>query len=711
MPLKTTAGNHGEPAKGRGASTNPEGRFEKWARDAADDGWFQEPEENPSRPQTVVAIERAKSIISRNDSPDVGFTQSINPYRGCAHGCSYCAHGDTPILMGNGRTLPISELRVGDEIYGTRFDGRYRRYAKSRVLAHWRVIKPAYRTTLEDGTVLVTSGDHRFLTDRGWKHVVDNASRPQRAHLTTNNELLGTGGFAEGPVENDEYRRGYLCGMIRGDALFREYAYRRESGGVDRVRAFRLALCDPEALLRAQDYLLDFEVATGEYLFQAAIGMRKAMHAIRASSGAAFERIRGLIAWPNQPSDDWCKGYLAGIFDAEGSFSQAIWRVPNTDPEIIGWVTRCLSRFGFDFALEHRDAEDRKPMDIVRLKGGLREHLRFFHTTRPAITRKLNLDGQAIKSDAKLRVVSVEPIGKAMRLYDITTETEDFIANGVVSHNCFARPTHAYLGLSPGLDFETRLFAKTNAAELLREELAKPGYRCSPIAIGVNTDAYQPIEREHRITRSILEVVHEAKQPVFLITKSALVERDIDILAAMAKERLVAVTLSVTTLDNEISRRMEPRTSAPARRLKAIERLAAAGIPVSVNVAPVVPFLTDSEMEPILEAAAKAGATGAGCHLMRLPWEVKDIFKAWLEEHFPLKAAHVMSRVREMREGRENDPDFGSRMTGTGLFAELLRKRFDVACARLGLDRRDDAFRLETALFRPPSPAGQGRLF
>ena len=711
MPLKTTGGNHGEPAKGRGATINVEGRFENWSRDDADDGWFQDAEDDANRPKTIVTNEQAKSIISHNDSPDVGFTQSINPYRGCEHGCSYCASPDTPILMGNGRTLPLSELRVGDEIYGTRFEGTYHRYAKSRVLDRWSVIKPAYRTTLEDGTTLVTSGDHRFMTDRGWKHVVDNAIRPQRAHLTTNNHLLGTGAFAEGPPESDEYRRGYLCGMVRGDAHLKCHVYRRSNGNLGTVDQFRLALCDPEALLRTQDYLFDFGISTYEALFKAAGGTTRAMHAIRTYSSPLVDAIRNLIQWPNAPTKDWSKGFLAGIFDAEGSFSQTVWRVPNTDPEIVGWTARCLREFGFSYVLEHLHFDHRKPIDVVRLKGGLREHLRFFHTVRPAITRKLNLEGQAIKSDANLRVVSVEPLGKAMRLYDITTETGDFIANGVVSHNCFARPSHAYLGLSPGLDFETRLFAKVNAAELLREELSKHSYKCTPIAIGVNTDAYQPIERKYLITRSILEVVHEAKQPVHLITKAALIERDIDLIADMARDRLVTVTFSVTTLDNETSRRMEPRASAPARRLQAIGRLAAAGIPVGVNIAPVVPFLTDFEMESILEAAAKAGATSACYLLVRLPWEVKDIFKAWLEENFPLKAAHVMARIHEMREGRDNDPNFGTRHTGTGLFAELMRRRFEVARERLGLNRREDRFELDTTRFRPPSCAGQGSLF
>lgn len=363
MALKTTAGNYGEVVKGRGAPSNPEGRFEQWMREQADDGWFQDPGDEPSRPKTIVTLEQAKSIISHHKSPDVGFAQSINPYRGCAHGC--------------------------------------------------------------------------------------------------------------------------------------------------------------------------------------------------------------------------------------------VW--------------------------------------------------------------------------------------------------------------CFARPTHAYLGLSPGLDFETRLFAKVNAAEKLREELAKPGYKCDPLTIGVNTDAYQPIERQYKVTRSILEVARETNNPVSLITKSALIERDLDILAPMAKENLAHVTISVTTLDHEISRRMEPRTSAPARRILAIKRLSEAGIPVNVNIAPVIPFLTDSELEAIMEACAKAGAISAAYVLIRLPWEVRPLFKEWLEAHFPLKAAHVMSRIREMRDGRENDPGWHTRMVGTGEFAQLLAQRFRKGRERFGLDKPWPE--LDCSKFVPPSPAGQKSLF
>ncbi|MGH8629619.1 MAG: PA0069 family radical SAM protein [Burkholderiales bacterium] len=274
---------------------------------------------------------------------------------------------------------------------------------------------------------------------------------------------------------------------------------------------------------------------------------------------------------------------------------------------------------------------------------------------------------------------------------------------------CYSRPTHAYLNLSPGLDFETRLFAKVNAAELLRRELARPGYRCETISIGANTDPYQPAEREWIVTRSILEVASECSQPIGIVTKNALVERDLDLLAPMARRGLAAVFISVTTLDHDLARRMEPRASATARRIEAIRRLSRAGVPVGVMVAPVVPFLTDSELERVLEAAREAGATQAGYILMRLPYEVKDLFKSWLEQYFPLKAAHVMSRVRAMREGRENDPNFGSRMRGSGEFADLLRLRFEKACRRLELNK--NRRQLDSSQFRAPRLDGQLDLF
>ncbi|HEY6241509.1 MAG TPA: PA0069 family radical SAM protein [Burkholderiales bacterium] len=269
---------------------------------------------------------------------------------------------------------------------------------------------------------------------------------------------------------------------------------------------------------------------------------------------------------------------------------------------------------------------------------------------------------------------------------------------------CYARPSHAYLGLSPGLDFETRLFAKANAAELLREELSGPGYRCELISLGANTDPYQPIEREHRITRSILEVLWEFRHPVGIVTKGSLVERDLDLLDPMAREGLAQVFISIGTLDGEIARTLEPRAAAPHRRVETVRRLSERGVPCGVLVAPTIPFLNDKDLEAVLEAVSEAGATMAGYTLLRLPWEVKDLFKDWLERNFPLKAAHIMARIRDMRGGRDNDPEFGSRMRGEGQFADLIRKRFDVACRRLGLNSGKRS-QLDTKKFRRPGPA------
>jgi DNA repair photolyase len=280
---------------------------------------------------------------------------------------------------------------------------------------------------------------------------------------------------------------------------------------------------------------------------------------------------------------------------------------------------------------------------------------------------------------------------------------------------CYARPTHAYRNLSPGVDFETRIFAKMNAAELLRKELSRPAYKCEVISLGANTDPYQPAERKLGITRSILEVCNEFNQPVGIVTKNALVERDLDILAAMAQKRLVNVFLSVNNLDHEIARRLEPRCVAPRRRIEAIRALAQAGVPVGVLVAPVIPFLTDDQIEAVLEAAFEAGATQAGYVVLRLPYEVKTLFRDWLERHYPLKAKHVMSRVHDLRGGRDNDPNFGSRMRGQGEFAELLSKRFAIAKRRIGYAERDRMLRnasLDTSRFRVPQPVtGQLPLF
>ena len=279
---------------------------------------------------------------------------------------------------------------------------------------------------------------------------------------------------------------------------------------------------------------------------------------------------------------------------------------------------------------------------------------------------------------------------------------------------CYARPTHSYLELSPGLDFETRIFAKTNGPELLRDELAKPGYKISPIAFGTNTDCYQPSERKYRITRKIIEILSECNHPLTIVTKFALVERDLDLLVPMAKKNLVKVFVSIGTLDRVLARKLEPRAASPQRRLDVLRALSGAGVPCGVMVAALIPALNDKTLEHVLDEASKAGAQEAAYVILRLPNELKDIFKEWLAAHYPERAEHVMSIIRQLRGGRENDPRFHERMRGTGNYADLIAKRFDIACKRFGLNGHGGGRRppeLDCTRFVPPSPGGQMKLF
>ena len=269
---------------------------------------------------------------------------------------------------------------------------------------------------------------------------------------------------------------------------------------------------------------------------------------------------------------------------------------------------------------------------------------------------------------------------------------------------CYARPTHAYLGLSPGLDFETRLFAKTTGPAILEKELRKKRYECKVITLGANTDPYQPIERQYEISRQLLQIMSDFNQPVVIITKSALILRDIDILQKMAERNLARIMVSVTTLDNKLANLLEPRAAAPHRRIETIQQLSEAGIPVSVNAAPMIPILNDHELEAILEASTDAGATTAAYILLRLPMEVSELFREWLQAHFPLKAQHVMSILRQMRGGADYESTSGVRFRGRGPFAQLLKQRYKIACERLGLNKR--SFQLDTSQFAPPPQAG-----
>jgi DNA repair photolyase len=273
---------------------------------------------------------------------------------------------------------------------------------------------------------------------------------------------------------------------------------------------------------------------------------------------------------------------------------------------------------------------------------------------------------------------------------------------------CFARPSHAFHDLSPGLDFESKLFAKPDAAALLRAELGRKGYECRPMALGTNTDPYQPIEAHWGITRQVIEVLAECRHPLTITTKSDRVVRDLDLLGPMAAQGLAAVCMSVTSLDPRVAATVEPRAPTPERRLRAVAKLSAAGVPTYVSIAPVIPAITDHEVERLIARAAEAGAAHAFFIPVRLPWEVAPLFKAWLDEHFPDRAGKVMATIRSLRDGRENDPNFGTRMQGSGPWADLLRTRFQLACRKHGLNR--ERISLRTDLFRPP-PGAQGDLF
>ncbi|HEX6272834.1 MAG TPA: radical SAM protein [Polyangiaceae bacterium] len=489
---------------------NPDSRFDRFTVEY-DEG--EAPEEG-----VELYDDQSKSILSENDSPDLGFRYSVNPYRGCGHGCSYCASGDTPILMADGRTKALGELRVSDRIVGTERNRGSLRYTTTVVLDHWWVMKPAYRVTLSDGTTLVTSGDHRLLTEDGWKYVASgDAAEPPRHRLGERDRLLG----------------------------------------------FDVGAAAPES-------------------------------------------------------------------------------------------------------------------------------------------------GSRLDGSRALRVACVRPLDVTLRLFDITTGTGDFVANGIVSHNCYARPSHEYLGFGAGTDFERKLMVKRRAPELLREAFEKKSWKGELVVFSGNTDCYQPLESKLGLTRGCLEVCREYKNPAYVITKGTTVERDFDLLVALARDADAGLTVSIPFLDEKVARAMEPYAPTPARRLETVRRAAEAGIDVSINVAPLIPGLNDRDVVPLLEAAKAAGASSAGTSMLRLPGPVAEVFAQRLERDFPLAAEKILRRVREMRGGKLNDSRFGARMAGEGTYADTIRDMFEVTARRLGLDHRPAAPRPST--FERPV-RGQLKLF
>ena len=415
----------------------------------------------------------AKSVLNRvPEQSQMPFRWSINPYRGCSHACRYCISGDTNILMGDGTTRALEDLAVGDRIYGTFREGQCRRFTLTEVLAKWATEKPAYRVTLEDGTELVASGDHRFLTTRGWEHVTGEQGSLQRPHLTVDSQLMG------GCCPNDE------------------------------------------------------------------------------------------------PADS----------DDNG--------------------------------------------------GGT------------ATIQRSSILGQRVATNARLKVIAIEPLNASMTLYDVTTGTEDFIANGVVSHNCFARPTHKYLDFNAGRDFEKEIVVKVNAPEVLRAELARPSWKREHVALGTNTDPYQWVEGRYRLMEGIWEALRDSDTPCSILTKSPLLLRDLDLMLEIAKRTKFSACLSIPTLDQKAWRETEPHTPNPRARLEAVAELNKAGIPTGVLVAPLMPGINDSprQVEKLLDAAREAGATSIGGIGLHLRGEVRQVFMGWLKEERP----ELVERYRKL---------------------------------------------------------------
>lgn len=409
---------------------------------------------------------QVKSVLNRVEG--MPFRWSINPYRGCSHGCVFCLSHETPILMADGTIKPLGEVSVGDAIYGTLRRGAYRRYVRTVVLARWTSWKTAYRVRLEDGTEIIAGGDHRLLSDRGWKFVTGaEQGVHRRPHLTTNNKLMGTGAFSNPPDETRDYKHGYL-------------------------------------------------------------------------------------------------------------------------------------------------------------------------SVAPAITRKRTIEGQAVKSTARLRVAAIEPLGIALPLVDITTGTGDFIANGVISHNCYARRTHWFLDEDGVNEWDTKVFVKVNAPDVLRLELSRPSWKRETVALGTATDPYQAIEGRYRITRGILEALRDFRTPVSIITRCPMIVRDLDILQDVSRRAAVTVCVSVATTDNRLARQIEPTVAPPVQRLRTVERLTAAGIRTGVMLAPILPGLTDDpqHIEAVIRAARYHGAHFVGHNVLHLGDVTRDVFTEFLRDSY-----------------------------------------------------------------------------
>lgn len=576
---------------------------------------------------------QARSIVNTvPKSSRMPFRHTINPYRGCSHACVYCMSGDTLVLRADGRTTPLSQLRAGDQVIGTQRAGRRLRYVVTEVLDHWRTWKSAYRVVLADGTELIASGDHRFLTARGWKHVLDSAARPSCQGLQTHDKLLGVGKLAAAPKQTVEYRRGYVSGMVRADADF---------GVPDAPSRFRVARCGDAALGRCRQYLADFGVST-----RALTDDDRPVHVVCAGSHEAVSAFECLVRRPREPSDDWQRGFLAAMFDTGDRDAAGFL---GGDAVVAGWLQASLQALGFDTVVRSDPSAANPAACVVTVEGGAAQRLRLFHMIAPAEASGENIAGAAVQGSSGLRVVRVEPLGVDVPMFDVTTGSGDFIADGVVSHNCFARKTHEYLDLDSGADFDSKVIVKVNAAALLRKELAAPRWNGEHIAMGTNVDPYQRAEGRYRLMPGVIAALRDAANPFSVLTKGTMILRDVELLAQAAEVTSVGAAVSAGCLDVDLWRAVEPGTPRPSARLDACARLNAAGVECAVMIAPILPFLSDStaQLRATVAACAQAGATSVTPIPLHLRPGAREWYLAWLGEYAP----DLLPRYRELYAG------------------------------------------------------------
>jgi DNA repair photolyase len=628
----------------------------------------------PEFADTTFHEVEAKSVLNRvpGDSP-MPFRWTVNPYRGCGHACVYCLAGPTRVLLADGRSRPIADVRVGDAVVGTAPGepadggpagrtrvGEARRYVRTTVLAHWSTTKPAHRLTLADGTTMVASGEHRFLTGRGWRHVAGGWCRAgRRPYLRPGDVLLGPGALPVSVGHSDSYRAGYLYGLFRADAA----AEVVRDGRID--LSFPSARIELEALGRAHHFLA--AAPAGARLVAVGAG----------SSGAraGIPPIEHAARRPRDPDDDWCAGFLGGVADAAGGSAGGVLDLGLPDEELVGLAAGALHRLGFAFAVESggsgRAGGAGRRVRVLRLRGGSRELLRFLAVADPAVSRVRDLSDARVDADAGLEVVEIRALGASLPMFDITTGTGDFVAEGAVSHNCFARNTHTYLDLDAGADFDRQIVVKVNAARVLDRELHAPRWQREPVAMGTNTDPYQRAEGRYRLMPGIVDALVRSGTPFSILTKGTLLGRDLPRLRAAAADVPVGLGMSIALLDRTLQSRLEPGTPTPAARLDLVRRITDAGLPCGVMVAPVVPMLTDSAeaLDALLGKIAAAGATGATVLALHLRPGTREWFLEWLAREHP---GLVEPYARLYRRGAYVDPAY--RQALAERVAPLLRR-------------------------------------